>query len=80
MTIFLFVAFSVEVSVRFPGEANEGGQHVVRNFVAREAGGRRVREAGGHEKPAGTSEGRCSCNFYLEINFVAHISGRAQSR
>jgi hypothetical protein len=35
VTIFLFVAFSVEVSVRFPGEANEGGQHVVRNFVVR---------------------------------------------
>jgi hypothetical protein len=43
MTIFLFVAISVEASVRFPGEANEGGQHV-RNFVAR--------EAGGHEKPS----------------------------
>jgi hypothetical protein len=55
------VAFSVEVSVRFPGEANESGQHVVRNFVAR--------EAGGHEKPANISEGRCSCSFYLENEF-----------
>jgi hypothetical protein len=44
VTIFFFVVFSVEVSVRFPGEANEGGQHIVRNFVAR--------EAGGHEKPS----------------------------
>ena len=66
------MAFSVEVSVRFPEEANEGGQHVVRNFVAR--------EAGGHEKPADTSEGRYTCSLYLEMNFVAHISGRAQSR